>query len=69
MEYIDGVSISDFEPDPFGKDWAEIFTETILAFEYLEINKILHRDIRPANIAADPLTRAKLPIYLLNYNV
>ena len=32
MEYIDGVSIDKFEPDPWGKDWNDIFTETISAF-------------------------------------
>lgn len=52
MEYIEGDSISDFEP-LFGKDWGDIFTETISAFEYLESKNILHRDIRPANILID----------------
>ncbi|MED3651631.1 protein kinase family protein [Heyndrickxia sporothermodurans] len=53
MEYIDGATIADFKPDFLGKSWVEIFTETISAFEYLEMNKILHRDIRPANIMID----------------
>ncbi|MDA2218287.1 protein kinase family protein [Bacillus albus] len=52
MEYIDGVSIADFEPF-LGKDWQGIFAETISAFEYLESKNILHRDIRPANILID----------------
>ena len=52
MEYIEGDSISNFEP-LFGKDWGDIFTETISAFEYLESKNILHRDIRPANILID----------------
>ncbi|MBK0009704.1 protein kinase family protein [Bacillus sp. S35] len=52
MEYIDGVSIADFEPF-LGKGWPEIFTEIISAFEYLESKNILHRDIRPDNIMID----------------
>ena len=58
MEYIDGVSIADFEP--VRKDWPEIFTETISAFEYLESNNILHRDIRPANIMIDKQENVKV---------
>ncbi|MDK8643800.1 protein kinase family protein [Niallia taxi] len=58
MEYIDGVSIADFEP--VWKDWSEIFTETIAAFEYLEFNNILHRDIRPANIMIDKQENVKV---------
>lgn len=53
MEYINGVSIAEYKPDLNDKNWEDIFTETILAFEYLETNKILHRDIRPANIMID----------------
>lgn len=53
MEYVDGKSIDNFEPDPWGKDWNDIFSEVISAFEYLEKNNILHRDIRPANIMID----------------
>ncbi|MFF2177387.1 protein kinase family protein [Lysinibacillus sp. NPDC058147] len=53
MEYINGVTIADFKPEFLGKNRVEIFTETIAAFEYLESNKILHRDIRPANIMID----------------
>lgn len=60
MEYIDGVTIGDFEPDFLGKSWGEIFTETISAFEYLESNKILHRDIRPANIMIDNSGKVKV---------
>jgi eukaryotic-like serine/threonine-protein kinase len=59
MEYIDGVSIADFEP-LFGKDWPDIFTETISAFEYLESKNILHRDIRPANIMIDEHENVKV---------
>lgn len=60
MEYIDGVTIADFEPDFLGKDWVEIFIETISAFEYLELNHILHRDIRPANIMIDKNENVKV---------
>lgn len=53
MEFIDGVTIADFEPSYWGKNWSDIFAEVISAFEYLESNNILHRDIRPANIMID----------------
>ncbi|SDJ74144.1 protein kinase family protein [Salimicrobium halophilum] len=51
MEYIDGNPIDEFIP--LFKSWEDIFTEAIVAFEYLESKKILHRDIRPANILID----------------
>lgn len=61
MEYIDGNSIDDFEPDPWDdKDWNDIFSEVISAFEYLEQNHILHRDIRPANIMIDKNNNVKI---------
>lgn len=53
MEYIDGMPIDKFEPEFFGKNWEDIFKEVIYAFEYLESNRILHRDIRPSNILID----------------
>ncbi|MNW31019.1 Serine/threonine-protein kinase PrkC [compost metagenome] len=52
MEYVEGTVLDEFEPS-FGKDWEDIFKEVIYAFEYLEEKKILHRDIRPANILID----------------
>ncbi|MCL2420740.1 MAG: protein kinase family protein [Defluviitaleaceae bacterium] len=52
MEYIDGATIDNFEPDWF-KDWNDVFSETVSAFRYLENKNILHRDIRPANILID----------------
>lgn len=50
MEYIEGITIDQYNPDIFDKNWNEIFKEIILAFYYLEKNKILHRDIRTNNI-------------------
>ncbi|WP_049867545.1 protein kinase family protein [Paenibacillus sp. D9] len=52
MEYINGIPIDQFVP-LWGKYWDDIFTEVISAFMYLEANKILHRDIRAANILID----------------
>lgn len=53
MEYIEGTSIDQYDPMPWDKWWDEIFSETVVAFEYLESKGILHRDIRPANIMID----------------
>lgn len=50
MEYIDGVSINEYDYNGYNNDWNDIFKEVIIAFEYLEEKNILHRDIRPANI-------------------
>jgi len=60
MEYIDGDAIDEYEPDPWGKDWNDIFSETIMAFEYLEKHNILHRDVRPANILIDKNENVKI---------
>lgn len=61
MEYIDGESIDKFAPYPLGaKDWNDIFSEVVAAFEYLEENHILHRDIRPANILIDKNNTVKI---------
>ncbi|OMD77807.1 MULTISPECIES: protein kinase family protein [Paenibacillus] len=59
MEYVDGVAIHKFEPS-FGKTWTDIFKEVIYAFEYLEENQILHRDIRPSNIMIDKDENVKI---------
>lgn len=53
MEYIDGVSIDEFKINECNKLWSDIFKEVISAFEYLEKNGVLHRDIRPSNILID----------------
>lgn len=60
MEYIDGTTIDKFQPDGWGKSWNDIFTETIRAFQYLEENNILHRDIRPGNILIDSNENVKI---------
>lgn len=61
MEYIEGSSIDKFEPYPWDdKGWEDIFSEVISAFEYLEQNHILHRDIRPANILIDKNGNVKI---------
>ncbi|GIP56148.1 protein kinase family protein [Paenibacillus vini] len=59
MEYVEGTAIHEFEPS-FWKDWEDIFKEVIYAFEYLEEKKILHRDIRPANILIDKDENVKI---------
>lgn len=53
MEYVDGTPIDEFVPSVWNKTWNEVFTAAISAFEYLEKNGILHRDVRPANILID----------------
>lgn len=61
MEYIDGTSIDQYELMPWcEKGWEDIFTDVIGAFEYLEKNHILHRDIRPANILIDKDENVKI---------
>lgn len=60
MEYIDGVSIDEFKINECNKSWSNIFKETISAFEYLEKNGVLHRDIRPSNILIDREDNVKI---------
>lgn len=50
MEYIEGVSVDKYEPSWGDSEWEKIFIDVISAFNYLEKKRILHRDIRPANI-------------------
>lgn len=59
MEFVEGTAINEFEPG-FGKDWSDVFKEVIYAFEYLEERKILHRDVRPANILIDKDENVKI---------
>lgn len=63
MEYVKGVSLNNYFPSIFDTNWREvedIFKETIFAFEYLEKNHILHRDIRPQNILIDDEGNVKI---------
>lgn len=60
MEYVDGVEISNYHPIFWKKQWRDIFIEVVLAFEYLEKKRILHRDIRPANILIDKHENIKI---------
>lgn len=60
MEYISGTTIDKYEILPWSKSWNDIFTEIISAFEYLEDNNILHRDIRSANILIDENDNVKI---------
>lgn len=49
MEYIQGYTIDEYvkiNPDRI----LNIFNQTVEGFRYLQLNNILHRDIRPANI-------------------
>lgn len=60
MEYIKGTSIDKHVVFPWTKIWEDLFAEAISAFEYLEDNNILHRDIRPANILIDENDNLKI---------
>ncbi len=60
MEFVEGITIDKYEYDGWGKDWETIFAETIAAFQYLEENNILHRDIRPTNIMIDKDCNVKI---------
>ena len=63
MEYVKGSTLDKYAALPFDDDWKsweDIFKETILAFEYLEKNNILHRDIRPQNILIDEKGNVKI---------
>jgi serine/threonine-protein kinase len=49
MDFIDGTDIRTFiSKNP--EEINNLFSQTIEAFSYLEMNNILHRDIRPKNI-------------------
>lgn len=53
MEYIDGTSIDDYLKNGIGSilgDIDDMFRQIISAFEFLELHKIVHRDIREGNI-------------------
>jgi serine/threonine-protein kinase len=49
MDFIDGTDIRTFiSKNP--EEINNLFSQTVEAFSYLEMNNILHRDIRPKNI-------------------
>ena len=60
MEFVEGIEIDKYVPDTWNKQWDEIFIDLISAFNYLEKNNILHRDIRPANFLVDNLGNVKI---------
>jgi serine/threonine-protein kinase len=60
MEYVRGTTIDEYVELPWTKSWDEIFVDVISAFEYLEDNNILHRDIRPGNILIDDNSNVKI---------
>ncbi|MCA9766697.1 MAG: protein kinase family protein [Carnobacterium sp.] len=59
MEYIEGASI-DIYVGNNSTDLDKLFRSAVNAFECLEENNILHRDIRPANIMIDNNGELKL---------
>lgn len=59
MEYIEGSDIETFiKSNP--EKISDIFRQTIDGFNYLENQKILHRDIRPYNLLVDSLGFVKI---------
>ena len=57
MEYVEGTNIADYINEYIGVWEAasldEVFTQLIDAFCYIELNGIIHRDIREGNILID----------------
>ena len=49
MEYVTGADIEDYLRT-YPENATELFVQVIEGFYYLEMNQILHRDIRPQNI-------------------
>src|SRR5262249_8044334 len=49
MEHVDGTSIDEYAAK-FPEQVNELFLQAISGFSYLERHRILHRDIRPANV-------------------
>ncbi|MEA4851864.1 MAG: protein kinase [Paludibacter sp.] len=63
MEYIDGQSIESYLNDCMPMDeniFNGIFVQLIDAFQYMEENHIIHRDIREGNIMVDKNGTAKI---------
>lgn len=59
MEFVDGTPIDKYDSVLYD-EWNNIFLQVINAFRYLEDKKILHRDIRPANILINKSGEAKV---------
>ena len=53
MEYIKGQSLDAYFNESINVDCNDIFIQLISAFDYLEKNRVLHRDIRPSNFLVD----------------
>lgn len=53
MEYIDGESLDAYTHFADDTTFANIFIQAIEGFNYLEKNKVLHRDIKPDNFIVD----------------
>ncbi len=64
MEYIEGSTIDKYFEDGdyifSASDENEIFLQLIKAFDCLEKNNIIHRDIRPSNIMIDKKGQVKI---------
>lgn len=53
MEYIDGESLDAYTEFSDETKFSNIFIQAIDGFNYLEKNKVLHRDIKPNNFIVD----------------
>ena len=60
MEFVEGIEIDKYDIEFWDKQWDEIFKDLVSAFQYLEKNNILHRDIRPANFLIDSKGNVKI---------
>lgn len=51
MEYIDGVSLSEFQKSPHStKEYEKIVSQILDALVYVHSKQIIHRDLKPENI-------------------
>lgn len=60
MEFVDGNNIREFRELNSTYIWNSIFTTLISTFDYLEKNKVMHRDIRVQNILIDKNEKVKI---------